>query len=68
VRPVFRGMFRRFGLPEVLRVDNGSPFGSRGVCGLSQLSAWWLQLGIRVEVLDRATPSRTGRTNGCTGP
>lgn len=38
-RPVFRAVFRRFGLPEVLRVDNGPPFGSRGVCGLSTLSA-----------------------------
>ena len=60
VRPVFRGVFRHFGLPDVLRVDNGPPFGSRGVCGLSQLSAWWLQLGIRVEFLEPSHPEQNG--------
>jgi transposase InsO family protein len=60
VRPVVRQAFRRFGLPDVLRVDNGPPFGSRGVCGLSQLSAWWLQLGIQVEFLDPGHPEQNG--------
>jgi len=60
VRPVFRQVFRRFGLPEVLRVDNGPPFGSRGVCGLSQLSAWWLALGIRVEFIEPGHPEQNG--------
>jgi putative transposase len=59
-RPVFRAVFRRFGLPEVLRVDNGPPFASRGVCGLSPLSAWWLQLGIRVEFLQPGHPEQNG--------
>jgi transposase InsO family protein len=60
VRPAFRQVFRRYGLPEVLRVDNGSPFGSRGVCGLSRLSAWWLQLGIRVEFIEPGHPEQNG--------
>jgi len=60
VWPVFRQVFRRFGLPEVLRVDNGPPFGSRGVCGLSQLSAWWLALGIRVEFIEPGHPEQNG--------
>jgi transposase InsO family protein len=60
VRPVFRQVFRRFGLPAVLRVDNGPPFGSRGVCGLSQLSAWWLQCGIRVEFIEPGHPEQNG--------
>src|SRR5512136_1080145 len=60
VRPVFRQVFRRFGLPDVLRVDNGPPFGSQGVCGLSPLSAWWLQLGIRVEFLEPSHPEQNG--------
>lgn len=60
VRPVFRRVFRRFGVPEVLRVDNGPPFGSRGVCGLSALSVWWLQLGIRVEFLEPSHPEQNG--------
>jgi transposase InsO family protein len=60
VRPAFRQVFRCYGLPEVLRVDNGSPFGSRGVCGLSRLSAWWLQLGIRVEFIEPGHPEQNG--------
>lgn len=60
VRPVFRRVFRWFGLPEVLRVDNGLPFGSHGVAGLSQLSAWWLHLGIRVEFIAPAHPEQNG--------
>jgi putative transposase len=60
VRPAFRRVFRRFGLPEVLRVDNGPPFGSRGVGGLSQLSVWWLQCGIRVEFIEPGHPEQNG--------
>jgi len=48
----------RYGLPEVIRVDKGSPFGSRGVCGLSRLSAWWLLLGIRVEFIEPGHPEQ----------
>lgn len=60
VQPVLRTAFVRHGLPEVIRVDNGSPFGSRGVCGLSQLSVWWLRLGIRVEFLEPGHPEQNG--------
>jgi len=45
VRRVFIGLFRRYGLPKVIRMDNGSPFGSTGAWGLSALSVWWLTLG-----------------------
>jgi transposase InsO family protein len=60
VWPVFRQVFRRCGLPEVLRVDNGLPFGSHGVAGLSRLSAWWLALGIRVEFIEPGHPEQNG--------
>jgi transposase InsO family protein len=60
VRPVFRGAFREYGLPEVIRVDNGAPFGSRGALGLTSLSLWWIQLGIRVEFIDRGHPEQNG--------
>src|SRR5712671_3016419 len=49
-------LFRRHGLPAVIRVDNGSPFGGKGALGLSRLSLWWLRLGIRVEFTRRARP------------
>lgn len=60
VMPEFRKVFIRYGLPEVMRVDNGSPFGSRGICGLSKLSAWWVQLGIRVEFIEPGHPGQNG--------
>jgi putative transposase len=49
-------LFRRHGLPDCIRVDNGSPFGAPGTLGLSQLSVWWLRLGIQVEFIRRARP------------
>lgn len=58
-RPVRRAMRRLFGqrgLPDAIRVDNGSPFGGNGALGLSRLSVWWLRLGIRVEFTRRARP------------
>jgi transposase InsO family protein len=42
-------VFDRYGLPKVIRVDNGPPFGGVGPRGLSRLSVWWRRLGIRVE-------------------
>ena len=47
--PVFRGLFLANGLPRRIRVDNGSPFGSKGPLGLTRLSAWWVKLDIEVE-------------------
>lgn len=44
---VFRRLFREYGLPERIRSDNGQPFASCALGRLSQLSVWWLRLGIR---------------------
>jgi len=60
VKPVFRHIFGHYGLPGAISVDNGSPFGSRGVCGLTELSAWWCQLGIRVEFIKPGHPDQNG--------
>jgi transposase InsO family protein len=60
VRRVFIGLFRRYGLPKVIRMDNGSPFGSTGAWGLSALSVWWLILGIRVEFIRPGHPEENG--------
>jgi putative transposase len=49
VRATFERVFRLYGLPEVLRSDNGVPFSSLAIGGLSQLAVWWLRLGIRLE-------------------
>ena len=61
VKPWFEWVFRQYGLPETLRTDNGSPFASQAVGGLSQLSKWWVRLGIRPERIRPAKPSENGR-------
>lgn len=60
VRRVFMRLFRHFGLPRVIRVDNGSPFGSTGAWGLSALSVWWRTLGIEVEFIRPGHPEDNG--------
>ena len=57
-RAVFMRLFRKYGLPTIIRVDNGGPFASRGPAGLSRLSAWWTALGIRVEFIDPGHPEQ----------
>ena len=56
VRVAMKRLFRHRGLPDTIRVDNGSPFSGPGALGLSRLSVWWLRLGIRVEFTRRARP------------
>ena len=61
VKPWFEWVFRQQGLPERLRTDNGPPFASVAAGGLSQLSRWWIRLGIRPERIRPAKPSENGR-------
>ena len=42
-------LFRKYGLPEALHFDWGSPFAGSGLAGLTRLSLKWLKLGIRLE-------------------
>lgn len=60
VQRVFRRLFREQGYPEVIRMDNGSPFGTTGPAGFSRLSAWWTALGIRVEFTAPGHPEQNG--------
>jgi transposase InsO family protein/transposase-like protein len=59
-RPAFEAAFREFGLPDAIRTDNGSPFASTGLLGLSQLSVWWLRLGIAHDRIDPGRPEQNG--------
>ena len=59
-RHAFSEVFRLYGLPEVIRVDNGSPFASLGLARLSKLSVWWVSLGIKVEFIQPASPYQNG--------
>jgi putative transposase len=60
-RPAFEECFREHGLPGAIRSDNGTPFASTGLAGLSRLSVWWLRLGIRLERIEPASPQQNGR-------
>lgn len=54
-------LFRQYGLPARIRVDNGSPFAaSDALGGLSRLSAWWVSLGIEVTFSRPGTPGDNG--------
>ena len=60
VRPVFDRLFREYGLPRAIRTDNGVPFATTGIHGLSQLNVWWLRLGIQHQRILPARPSQNG--------
>ena len=60
-QPIFVRLFREYGLPAAIRSDNGSPFGSTGLGGLTRLAVQWVKLGIRLE---RIVPGRPDQ-NGC---
>jgi transposase InsO family protein len=58
--PIFERMFREYGLPRIIRTDNGAPFASRGLAGLSRLSVRWLLLGIVHERIEPGHPEQNG--------
>jgi len=61
VRPVFERVFREAGLPRVLLTDNGPPFvAPRGLLGLTQLSVWWMRLGIEPVRIEPGHPEQNG--------
>jgi transposase InsO family protein len=53
--------FKDYGLPRAIRSDNGAPFASVGVGGLSRLSVWWIKLGIAPERIAPGQPQQNGR-------
>jgi transposase InsO family protein len=60
-KPVFVRLFREYGLPELIRSDNGTPFASVSLARLSSLSAWWIRLGILPQLIEPGRPSQNGR-------
>ena len=61
VRPAFETAFREYGLPEAIRTDNGPPFASTAVAGLSSLGVWWVKPGIHIERIKPGHPEQNGR-------
>ena len=60
-KPVFTRIFKEYGLPLRIRTDNGTPFASTALGRLSQLSAWWVRLGIVPEFIEPGKPQQNGR-------
>ena len=61
VEIAFSRHFEEYGLPKVIRSDNGVPFASASAIGrLSKLSVWWIRLGIRPERIEPGEPQQNG--------
>ena len=60
-KPVFTRLFKEFGLPKRIRTDHGVPCATNTLGRLSQLSAWWVRLGILPECIEPGKPQQNGR-------
>jgi transposase InsO family protein len=60
-RPVFEEAFHQHGLPRQMLTDNGTPFVTRGLTGLTRLSVWWIELGIHPIRIQPGRPDQNGR-------
>jgi transposase InsO family protein len=54
-------IFREYGLPQAIRFDNGTPFASRCIGGLSRLMIWFILLGIVPERIGKGRPQENSR-------
>jgi transposase InsO family protein len=61
VQAIFEAAFRECGLPLAIRTDNGAPFASRAIAGLSRLAVWWMKLGIVPERIQAGHPEQNGQ-------
>src|SRR5258707_7671589 len=60
-RAIFEAAFREYGMPQAIRTDNGAPFASSAIGGLSRLAVWWMKLGIVPERIEAGHPEQNGR-------
>lgn len=61
VKRVFEKLFKKYGIPECFRSDNGPPFAhATALQGLTKLSAWWIALGIKIDRIDPGSPYQNG--------
>jgi transposase InsO family protein len=56
----FTWLFYTYGLPLGIRTDNGVPFASNALARLSQLSVWFVKLGIYPELIEPGEPQQNG--------
>ena len=60
-KTAFTRLFKEYGLPRRIRTDNGVPFAAATLGRLSQLSVWWLRLGVMPELIQPGKPQQNGR-------
>ncbi len=60
-RSYYERAFREYGLPGAIRTDNGAPFASVALGGLSGLAVWLIKLGIVPERIEPGKPEQNGR-------
>ena len=58
---MLKHLFKKYGLPKAIRSDNATPFASTALGQLSELSVWWIQLGIRPELIEPGKPQQNGQ-------
>lgn len=60
-KAVFERVYREYGLPRQQITDNGTPFCSAvSLGGLTQLSRWWIELGIEPIRIQPGRPDQNG--------
>ena len=61
VKKVMAKVFTEYGLPKIIRSDNGSPFAAySSPLGISRLSAMWMTLGILPDRISPGKPYQNG--------
>lgn len=60
VKGQMRRLFEHYGLPRAIHSDNGAPFASTGLTGLTRLSVSWLKLGIELRRSRPGCPQDNG--------
>ena len=58
---VLTQLFQAHGMPQYLRSDNGSPFGSSAAGGLSKLAIWLMLHGVEPRFIPPGSPQDNGR-------
>ena len=61
VQPRLTAIFRRYGLPRKMLMDNGPPWGTEGQADYSVLTVWLLRLGVQVRHSGPYHPQTLGK-------
>ena len=61
VQAIVETAFREYGMPLAIRSDNGAPFASRAIAGLSRLAVYLMKLDIVPERIQPGHPEQNGR-------